>query len=201
MSSKSRCRDRGGFSFTGWKGARKMPKSRRSMDIQRLSICKGIRSLCLFARGDATLPWQGSREPTRWTNGTILVRAPECQLPRPTEPTQRWFRHGSSYMVPSEVPMADGEVTTERTGDVTVLRVDRPPVNAIDLPFARKLVAVLEETIARGDCGALVLTGREGSFSAGLDLKAVPTYGRREQREMVETINRITYAIYGAPCP
>jgi enoyl-CoA hydratase len=46
-----------------------------------------------------------------------------------------------------------------------------------------------------------VIAGREGFFSAGADLKAVPGYGPREQRAMVESINAMALGIYALPFP
>lgn len=48
---------------------------------------------------------------------------------------------------------------------------------------------------------AVVLTGREGFFSAGADLKVAPTLDAAGQRSMVEGINRIFASWYGFPRP
>jgi enoyl-CoA hydratase len=48
---------------------------------------------------------------------------------------------------------------------------------------------------------AVVLTGREGFFSAGLDLKIAPTLDADGQRAMVDAINRIFAAWYSFPRP
>lgn len=48
---------------------------------------------------------------------------------------------------------------------------------------------------------AVVLTGREGFFSAGADLKVAPTLDADGQRGMVEGINRIFAGWYGFPRP
>src|ERR1700683_5260075 len=48
---------------------------------------------------------------------------------------------------------------------------------------------------------ALVLTGREGCFSAGADLKAVPGYGLDEHRRMINAINDMVIGVYGLRCP
>jgi enoyl-CoA hydratase/carnithine racemase len=47
----------------------------------------------------------------------------------------------------------------------------------------------------------VVLTGREGFFSAGVDLKAVPTLDREGQRGMVDGINRLFLGWYSFPRP
>jgi enoyl-CoA hydratase len=48
---------------------------------------------------------------------------------------------------------------------------------------------------------ALVIAGRPGMFSAGADLKAVPTYGPEEQRRGVAGINNMALGVYALPFP
>jgi enoyl-CoA hydratase len=91
-------------------------------------------------------------------------------------------------------------VSVDRVDDVALLRVDRPPANAIDVGLLGELVSELER-IAADPPAALVLAGREGFFSAGVDLKLVPTYGPDEHRLMVAGINRMVIGCYGLPCP
>jgi enoyl-CoA hydratase len=83
---------------------------------------------------------------------------------------------------------------------VTVLTADRPPVNAMNLELLDELVTTVEQ-LAADVPAALVLAGRPGAFSAGLDLKAVPAYEPDEQKRMVEGINRMALGVYGLPCP
>jgi enoyl-CoA hydratase len=93
------------------------------------------------------------------------------------------------------------QVTITRDGDgVATLAADRPPANAMDVTLLQDLVAALDE-IASEPPPALVLAGRPGFFSAGADLKAVPSYGPGEQRAMVDGINRMALGVYALPCP
>jgi enoyl-CoA hydratase len=91
-------------------------------------------------------------------------------------------------------------VTTGVTGEVTLVTVDRPPANAMNVELLTELVECLDG-IAGDPPSAVVMAGREGFFSGGADLKAVPSYGPDEQREMVAGINRMVIATYGLPCP
>jgi enoyl-CoA hydratase len=91
-------------------------------------------------------------------------------------------------------------VSIESRGDVAVVRVDRPPANAMDPALLEDAVVATEE-VAALDPGAVVLTGRPGFFSAGADLKVVPTLDAKGQREMVEGINATFAAWYGFPRP
>jgi enoyl-CoA hydratase len=87
----------------------------------------------------------------------------------------------------------------ERDG-IMVLTADRPPANAMDLELLDELVETIDG-LAADVPPALVLAGRPGFFSAGLDLKAVPRYGPAEQRRLVEGINGMALGVYGLPCP
>jgi enoyl-CoA hydratase len=88
---------------------------------------------------------------------------------------------------------------TDRDG-VAVLAADRPPVNAMNLELLEELVATVDR-LAADPPRALVLAGRPGAFSAGLDLKAVPDYSPEELRGMVRGINGMALGVYGLPCP
>jgi enoyl-CoA hydratase/carnithine racemase len=91
-------------------------------------------------------------------------------------------------------------VAIERLGDVAVVRVDRPPANAMDPDLLADAVAATED-LADDQPAAVVLTGRPGFFSAGADLKVVPTLDAGGQRAMVDGINRLCISWYGFPRP
>lgn len=57
-------------------------------------------------------------------------------------------------------------------GSVLELRLDRPPVNALDGALIARLRQEVERAPA-GGAGAVVLSGSEGMFSAGLDVPAL----------------------------
>ncbi len=88
----------------------------------------------------------------------------------------------------------------EHDEGILVLAIDRPPANAMDLTLLREIVAAMARVAGEGP-RALVLAGREGCFSAGADLKAVPGYGPTEQREMVALINAMALGGYELPFP
>jgi enoyl-CoA hydratase len=91
-------------------------------------------------------------------------------------------------------------VSIEEHDDVAVVRLDRPPANAMDPGLLADAVAATEE-LAATTPGAVVLTGRPGFFSAGADLKVVPTLDADGQRAMVDGINGLCMAWYGLPRP
>ncbi|MFL5849218.1 MAG: enoyl-CoA hydratase/isomerase family protein [Solirubrobacterales bacterium] len=91
-------------------------------------------------------------------------------------------------------------VSIEEHDDVAVVRVDRPPANAMDPGLLADAVAATQD-IAAAEPAAVVLTGRPGFFSAGADLKVVPTLDADGQRAMVDGINGLCMAWYGLPRP
>jgi enoyl-CoA hydratase/carnithine racemase len=68
---------------------------------------------------------------------------------------------------------------------VGIVRIDRPPANAISLQLSLDLLDALEEAGARDDVGALVLWGGPKLFAAGADIKEMIDHGPDEIREQV----------------
>jgi enoyl-CoA hydratase len=93
-----------------------------------------------------------------------------------------------------------GTVSTERRGEVALVRIDRPPANAMSPEMLADGRAVLDELRA-DEPGAVVLTGRPGFFSAGVDLKLAPTLDRDGQRALVDGINSTFLDWYAFPRP
>lgn len=88
----------------------------------------------------------------------------------------------------------------EERGDVALVRIDRPPANAIDLELLEEGEAATERLRAQ-EPGAVVITGRDGYFSAGVDLKVAPTLDAEGQRAMVAGISRLFTGWYSFPRP
>jgi enoyl-CoA hydratase len=92
-------------------------------------------------------------------------------------------------------------IDVEREADgVAVLRLARPPVNALDLELLQAIGDGVRNAVDSG-ARALVLTGAGSCFSAGIDMKVAPTYDARQRRESVEAINAMVAAICAAPLP
>ena len=68
---------------------------------------------------------------------------------------------------------------------VGIVRLDRPPANAISLQLSTELLAALHEAGSRDDVGALVLWGGPKLFAAGADIKEMVDDGPEEIREQV----------------
>jgi enoyl-CoA hydratase len=57
---------------------------------------------------------------------------------------------------------------------VAVVRLDKPPVNAVDRETRRRLIDAFDEISERGDVRVAILTGTGKHFCAGADLKDRP---------------------------
>ncbi len=97
--------------------------------------------------------------------------------------------------------MSSQFIHIETTDRITLLRFDRPPANAIDLDLAEAVDETLGVIEDRDETDALVITGEGSCFSAGLDLKAVPSYDWAQQQAMVMAVNRMFGRLYGLPLP
>jgi enoyl-CoA hydratase len=94
-----------------------------------------------------------------------------------------------------------GTIRIERQVGLTILRLDRPPVNAIDNDLLDRIDITLSELCTDPELRAVVVTGAGACFSAGLDLKVVPHYGPAEQRRTIHGINRAVGRLYALPVP
>jgi enoyl-CoA hydratase/carnithine racemase len=68
---------------------------------------------------------------------------------------------------------------------VGLVRLDRPPANAISLQLSVDLLDVLDEAAARDDVGAVVIWGGPKLFAAGADIKEMVEKGPDAIREQV----------------
>ncbi|MDH3643310.1 MAG: crotonase/enoyl-CoA hydratase family protein [Gammaproteobacteria bacterium] len=69
---------------------------------------------------------------------------------------------------------ATDNVLVEKTGETTIVTINRPEVrNAVDGPTAAALADAFRSFDADAESKVAILTGAEGTFCAGADLKAV----------------------------
>lgn len=62
------------------------------------------------------------------------------------------------------------EITVEKTGNIAVVTIDRPPNNHVSVPLMRDLADRLEKIDADGEVRAVVLASAGKAFCAGADL-------------------------------
>jgi enoyl-CoA hydratase len=85
------------------------------------------------------------------------------------------------------------------TGDIHLIRLEYGKANAIDGRFTSSLSAELDRALESGK-KAVVLTGKEGFFSAGLDLRGLPT-GREEMASFIEAFEELNQKLLELPIP
>ena len=90
-------------------------------------------------------------------------------------------------------------VRTARRGTVAVVTLSRPPANVMDAAGLNELSDEIERLGADSDVGGIVITGRGGVFSAGLDLKAIGALDAAGQEALIEALNRAFLAVYACP--
>jgi enoyl-CoA hydratase/carnithine racemase len=79
-------------------------------------------------------------------------------------------------------------VNLEVDDGVGVIRLDRPPANAIDLQVGLELQEAIRSANERADVGALVLWGGPKLFAAGADVKAMAGWSAEQERPSVEAL-------------
>ena len=79
---------------------------------------------------------------------------------------------------------------------VSMVRFDRPPVNALDLDLLDDLIVTM-----RGVDGPMVLTGTGGCFSAGVDLRAVTDGGPDYTDRFLTALSAAFLAVFDHPAP
>src|SRR4051812_2854270 len=110
----------------------------------------------------------------------------------------RTVRHGRSRKCDPAHAMS--HVTIEDRDGVALVTIDRPPANAMSPELLEEGIAVADRL--RTDApDAIVLAGRPGYFSAGMDLKIAPTLDAAGQQRTVAGINGLFASWYSLPCP
>ena len=84
-------------------------------------------------------------------------------------------------------------------GRIREIRLNRPPVNALNPELVDNLTAALE--VANSECDAVVLSGRQGMFSAGLDVVELLQLDRQAMTAFWESFIKLLEVIACSPVP
>lgn len=93
------------------------------------------------------------------------------------------------------------DVTCELRGGTAVVRMARPPVNALGPEMLVAFDELLDDLAANPPEKGLVLTGLEKSFCAGIDTKALAGFSAEEKAFALGRIDRIMAKLYSLPVP
>ena len=92
-------------------------------------------------------------------------------------------------------------VRLEREGAVGVIRLDRPPVNAINSVILRELIEVAEQVAVDPSIRAVVLYGGERVFAAGADIREMADLKYAEIAALGSVLNHAMTAVARLPQP
>jgi enoyl-CoA hydratase/carnithine racemase len=90
-------------------------------------------------------------------------------------------------------------VRLEVEDGVGTIRLDRPPMNAINEDVTRGLSEAADEATRRDDVGAVVLYGGEKVFAAGADVKMMSGMDHIEVRPMIQRLQEVFNAVEDIP--
>lgn len=88
----------------------------------------------------------------------------------------------------------------ERDGDVAILSLDDGKANALLVPDFQGLEDRLDE-VEKSNALSVVLTGRPGFFSAGLNLKALGAMSLEEKKQLVAAMGSAVLKLFLFPKP
>ena len=84
---------------------------------------------------------------------------------------------------------------------IALVTLAHPPMNAMDAGLLEELSALFEGLAADRSVRAAVIAADGPAFSAGLNLKTVPSLDRLGQRCLVDALNEAFGTLYGWPKP
>jgi enoyl-CoA hydratase/carnithine racemase len=82
-------------------------------------------------------------------------------------------------------------VSVEVQDGVAIIRLDRPPMNAINEALTAELQEAATEVAGREDVGAVVVWGGEKVFAAGADVKMMTSMSPREAKPMITALQEV----------
>ncbi|HET6705589.1 enoyl-CoA hydratase/isomerase family protein [Amycolatopsis sp.] len=92
-------------------------------------------------------------------------------------------------------------VTLEVKDGVGTIRLDRPPVNALNAQVTAELAELAKETAERDDIRAVILYGGEKTFAGGADIKEMAARTYPEIAKFGATLTGTVAAIANIPKP
>lgn len=93
-----------------------------------------------------------------------------------------------------------GQWVIKQEGPIAIVSMDDGKANALTLPEFEGLSRTLKE-VAASDAGAMILTGRTGYFTAGLNLKVLPTLSTAELATLITRFGEVTLELMLFPKP
>lgn len=92
-------------------------------------------------------------------------------------------------------------VRLEVEDGIGVIRIDRPPMNALDADVQRGIIAAAEEASERKDVFAVIVYGGEKVFAAGVDIKQMADWSYTDMVDHSNLFQDFTRALARIPKP
>ncbi|MEL6858246.1 MAG: crotonase/enoyl-CoA hydratase family protein [Pseudomonadota bacterium] len=89
--------------------------------------------------------------------------------------------------------------TIEIKDEIAIITMDDGKANAINPPMLEALHACLDQ--AEKDAKVVIITGREGRFSGGFDLKLMMSLPGEEVKALVDGGGKLAHRLYSFPMP
>lgn len=89
--------------------------------------------------------------------------------------------------------------TIEINDEIAIITMDDGKANAINPPMLEALNACLDQ--AEKDAKVVIITGREGRFSGGFDLKLMMSLPGEEVKALVDGGGKLAHRLYSFPMP
>ncbi len=89
--------------------------------------------------------------------------------------------------------------TIEITDEIAVITMDDGKANAINPPMLEALNACLDQ--AEKEAKVVIITGREGRFSGGFDLKLMMSLPGEQVKALVDGGGKLAHRLYSFPMP
>jgi enoyl-CoA hydratase/carnithine racemase len=101
----------------------------------------------------------------------------------------------------AEVVVSGALTRVELEDGVATLRLDRPPVNALNLEMQREILAAARWIAGSRDVRAVVVYGGERMFAAGADIKEMAAMSYQEMAAASHLLQESFQAVAGIPAP
>lgn len=85
-------------------------------------------------------------------------------------------------------------------GEIVELKMDRPPANALNVELVERITSAHAEACRQG-ARAMILSGREGMFSAGLDVPELIELDRTDMHQFWSGFLGLTKVLAASPIP
>jgi enoyl-CoA hydratase/carnithine racemase len=92
-------------------------------------------------------------------------------------------------------------VRLEVDGGIGTIRLDRPPMNALNAEIQHGLIAACREAAERKDVAAVIVWGGEKVFAAGADIKEMETMSYTDMVDHSALLQEFTRALARLPKP